>query len=143
MVTITDSNPRSTVFETVYDIINTDKSLYGASLSPSWVPTIYGGMPELDTITYPAIIILPVTINENELTVDTTRTSSTKTITVNAVLFAKKNKDLDYLSDGVTNSIRINTSGIYLTEISESSNVIYPNEQKIRSKTINFTFMRR
>lgn len=143
MVTITDSGLRSTVFETIYDIINTDKSLYASALTPSWNPTLYGGLPDLDTISFPSIIIMPITVNETEFTIDTSRQSTTKDITVNILLFAKKNKDLDYLSDGITNSLKLVTQGIVLNQITESFNAIYPNDQKIKSKTLNFSFSRR
>jgi len=141
-MTINDSTLRSNVFETIYDILNTDKSLYGASLSPSWIPTLYGGMPDLETIDFPSIIVMPITANESEFTIGT-RTFSTKDIAVNVMLFTKKNKDLDYLSDGVVNSIRTSTSDLMLNEVNESFNAIYPNEQKIKSKTISFIFKRR
>lgn len=140
MVTILDSAIRSTIYETIYDLINTDKATYGASA----IPTLYGGYPDVASITYPNIIILPVSVDEGEFTVDTTRNSTTKTINVTVEVYAKKNKDLDFLADGVSATIRDNTfSGAFLTAVNEGTNFLFPNDQKVKSKNLTFTFVRR
>jgi hypothetical protein len=140
MVTITDSGLRHSIYETVYDLINTDKSGYGAS----GTPTLYGGFPDLATITFPSIIITPIVVNETSYTIDTSRSTSTKDIQVVILCFAKSNKDLDYLSDGVSGTLRNNAfTGAFLNGVQEDNSEMYPAEQKIKVKTLTFNYVRR
>lgn len=140
MVTITDSGIRHTIYETVYDIINGTKSSYGAS----GTPTLYGGMPDLNSITFPAIVIMPVEVSEDEPLFHTTQYNTMKSAVVTVMCFAKSNKDVDYLGDGVTNALRSSSfSGAFLVNVGDDNSFITPNEQKIKVKTLSFTYMRR
>lgn len=139
MVTITDSGIRHTVYQNVYDVINNTKSSYNASSTP----TLYGGMPDLTEITFPAIVIMPIEVSEDSPLFDTVYNTE-KTILVTIMCFATNNKDTDYLSDGVSNALRSSMfSGIHLTNVSDDNSFITPNDDKIKVKTLGFTYMRR
>jgi len=139
MVTINDSTVRSNIYETVYDRINTDKSGYNASSTPA----LYGGHPDWESASFPNIIINPIEIDESAYTIDTTRSVSNKTIVIIIEIFTKKNKDLDFIADGVSASMKTNIPGIYIVSTGEDNGVVFPNESKIKMKTMTFTFMRR
>lgn len=138
VVTITDSRIRNTVYESVYDIINSDKSGYNASSTP----TLIGGHPDLSTISFPTIIINPIEVNESDYTAD--HTSSLKDIAVIVEIYTKSEKDLDNIADGVSNSLRGDKiSGAFLNAVNESNGVSFVNESKIKQKTLTFMFRRR
>lgn len=140
MVTINDSTLRNNFYETIYDLIDTASSSY---LGTSTLEII-GGYPDTDTLYMPVITLLPINISENNFTIDTTHNISDKEILVNVVLFSTKNKDLDKMADGVSNTLRTNTfSGAYLLSVSEEDNVIFSNDNKVKSKTLTFTYNRR
>jgi len=139
MVTIIDSTIRQTVYETIYDTINVATSTFGASSAPS----VYGGYPDERSVSFPCIIIQPVNVSDNEFTIDTTRTSSTKDIVVITEIYATKNKDLDIIADGIVNTLKSPISGIFLTNTEDAYGIMLPNDNKIKQKTLTFTFMRR
>jgi len=140
MVTISDSTLRSNVYETIYDIINTGKSSYGASS----VPDLYGGYPDWEDVSYPNIIVNPIEVGEDTFTVDTARSVSNKTIVVIIEIFTKKNKDLDIIADGIVSGIKASPfTGVYITGVQENIGIVFPNEDKVKQKTITITFMRR
>ena len=138
MVTITDALLRNNIFETVYDKINTGKSSYGASS----IPSLYGALPDVDP-SFPAIVIENTKVDEDEFTVDTTRTSASKSITVIIHIFAKKGKDVEIIADGISANLRSPFSGATLISISDSDGAMFPNEQKIKMKTLSVGYMRR
>ncbi len=138
MVTINDATVRNNIFETVYDLINTNMS--------SWVSTVslYGGYPDEKDISFPSIIIMPIDVDEDSYTIDTTRGSSAKVIAVNIDIFSKSNKDLDILADGLTHMFRTNQmSGLFLENVSENMQFLSPNDIKLKQKVLTFTFKRR
>jgi hypothetical protein len=138
MVAITDSTVRNTVYESVYDLVNTNKS--------SWVSdtALYGGYPDNEDISFPNIIIMPIDVDEDSYTVDTDRNVSTKMIMVNIEVYSKKNKDLDKISDGLTAMFRANQiTGLFLVSVAENTQVVMPNDLKLKSKVLTFTFKRR
>lgn len=140
MVTITDSRIRHTVFETIYDAINADKSTYNGSSTPS----LYGGHPDWNSISFPCIIVNPVNVDEDEYTVDTVRGSTTKGIVVVVEVFGKSNKDIDNLSDGISNTMRsVIEQGLFLVGVSEDDGVLIPNDGKLKQKSLTFSFKRR
>ncbi|RLG33404.1 hypothetical protein DRN98_03980 [Methanosarcinales archaeon] len=139
MVTINDSSIRSNIYESVYDLINNDKSGYGSSSEPS----LYGGHPDWDSCSFPNIIINPIEVDESDYTIDTNRSVSNKTVVVVIEIFTKKNKDLDIIADGVGGSLKTNIPGLFIVNTSEDNGVVFPNEMKIKMKTMTFTFMRR
>ncbi len=135
MVTITDSSIRNTIYETVHDLLS-------ANVASSI--TIYGGYPDISTISYPNIIIMPINVSEDSFTIDTSRSESSKTILVNIMIFSKANKSLDIIADLVSYTLRSNTfNGAYLTSVSEDDIFISPNDQKIKGKSLSFTYVRR
>lgn len=135
-----DATLRNDVYELVYDLINSNKGSYGASKTPA----LYGGYPDVKNISYPNIIVQPIDVSEDGYTVDTDRNVSNKGIVVTVELYSKKNKDLDIISDGVTNTFRTNQiSGMFLTGVSENMQFVSPNDLKLKSKILNFTFVRR
>jgi len=135
-----DVTLRNDVYEQVYDLINSNKASYGASKSPA----LYGGYPDIKSISYPNIIVMPVDVGESKYTIDTDRSVSTKTIVVSIEVFSRKNKDLDIISDGLTHTFRVNqVSGMFLIDVTENTQFISPNDLKLKSKVLTFTFMRR
>lgn len=139
MVDITNSSIRHTLYQNIYDVINNTKSGYSASATP----TLYGGMPDLNDISFPAIVIMPVEVSEDTPLFDTTY-NFTKTALVTIMCFAKSNKDTDYLSDGVSSALRGSMfSGATLINVGDDNSFITPNDQKIKVKTLSFTYIRR
>lgn len=135
MVTITDSSIRNTIYETIHDLLS-------ANIASSI--TIYGGYPDISSISYPNIIIMPINVSEDSFTIDTSRMDSSKTILVNIMIFSKANKTLDIIADTVSYTLRSNTfSGAYLTSVSEDDIFITPNDQKVKGKSLSFTYVRR
>ena len=140
MVTITDSSLRNTVYQNVYNLINSNKGSFGASSTP----TLYGGYPDVKSISYPNIVLMPIDVNEDSYTIDTDRSTSNKMITVTIEVYSKKNQDLDIIADGITHMFRQNQiAGMFLTGVAENMQFVSPNELKLKSKVLNFTFMRR
>lgn len=143
MVTITDTRLRSTIYQTVYALINAAKATYNTTVTP----TVYGGHPDLDSVTFPNIVINPIAVSEDDYTVDETRNVSTKSIVVVIEAYTKglnSSKDIDNLADGITYTLRNNTfPGAFLTGVEEDDGVIFPNDNKVRQKTLAFTYMRR
>jgi hypothetical protein len=136
MVTITDTNIRHTVYESVYDIINSTKSSYGT-------PTLYGGMPDINDITFPAIVIMPVEVSEGDPLFSSVNSTS-KSILITVMCFSKSNKGADLLADGVTHALRSSIiPGITLISVSDDNSFISPNEQKLKVKTLGLTYYRR
>ena len=135
-----DSTLRQNVYSQIYSLINTDKSSYNTSVTP----TLNGGYPDLNNITFPSINFPNVNISKNNFSIGTSDNTSNSTISVIIYIFAKDNKDLDKLSDGIDNSI-INKKfdGFFLVDTSEDDALLMPNEQKLKSKTLSYTFMRR
>jgi len=71
------------------------------------------------------------------------RTSNTKTISINIIIYTKKNQDLDLLADKVDAIVNTNITGLTLIDTSEVVGQLFPNEQKLRVKTLSYTFIRR
>ena len=140
MVTLNDNTLRTNVYNTVYTQLNSDRLSY--STSP--IPTLYGGYPDLSTITFPAIILSPIKIINSDKTVDETHSSSKRTIIVSLAIFSTKNRDLDILSDSIDLSMSNQFSGMVLTDSGEGDgDLVTPNDQKVHIKTLTYTFIRR
>lgn len=133
---------RTDLYLSVYNIISSDVTSYGASSSTI---TVYGGFPDIETQTFPSIIIEPITLNEqgNTKTIDSIRTVSTNIIPVIIHIFAKKNRDLDIIADGLNSSLHKIITGFFLNDTSDSNGFITANEQKLKLKTLTFTFIKR
>lgn len=137
MVTISNDTLRQNVYKTFWD--------YLSGLTFTTQPTIYGGFPDLVNITFPCIIIEPISVSEDTYTIDTSRDITTKDISINVHVFAKANKDLDIVSDGLSSSVRSKVfNGITLVNIRENNNsMIEANAQKVKGKSITFNYRRR
>ena len=112
----------------------------------SWASgtALYGGYPDTASIVYPNIVLMPIEVGEDNYTIDTTRGVSNKTIVVSVELYSKKNQDLDKISDGLTSMFRSNQiTGLFLVSVAENNQFISPNDLKLKSKILTFTFMRR
>jgi len=139
-MTISDSTIRRNVFSEVRTILNNGLSTWGASVTP----VLLAFHPDTNTVAFPTIVLDLVNVNEDNYTVDTTRSTSDKTISVVVFVYTKRNDDAEMISDGITSAFRSNQiSGMYLTSVSEDHSVITPNDNKVKLKTLSFTFKRR
>lgn len=137
MVTITDSTLRQNVFETIYDLL--------VSTIATSTATIYAGYPDFNTDknskVFPFVVLQPVSVGSVEFSND--RTTSSKNVSVIIELYTKKNKDLDILSDLINTALSTNISGLQLQEVSEDYGIIFPNDDKVKQKTLTIMFLRR
>lgn len=133
---------RSDLYLSVYNIISSDLTSYGASTSSM---TVYGGFPDIETQTFPSIVIEPIELSEqgNTKTIDTTRSVSTKLVPIVIHIFAKRNRDLDIIADGINTSLHTKITGYLLNDTSDANGFLTPNEQKLKLKTITATFIKR
>lgn len=139
-MTISDSTIRQNVFADIRSLINSNMSSWGASVTP----VLLGYHPDTNTVAFPTIVLDLVNVNEDNYTIDTTRSVSDKTITAVVFVYTKRNDDAEKICDGITSMFRANTlSGMFCTNVSEDHSVITPNENKVKLKTLSFTFMRR
>jgi hypothetical protein len=132
---------RGDLYSIVDNAIRNSMSSYGASTSTI---TLYGGFPDLKSITFPAIIIEPIELMEigSSKTIDTVRDVSSKTMPVIVHIFAKRNRDLDIIADGI-NALNLSTSGFLLNDTSDSNAFLQANEQKVKGRTLTLTFLQR
>jgi len=138
MVTISNSTIRNNVYETIYDLISNAKSGFGN-------PALFGGYPDVKTISFPNVVINPVVVSEDTYTIETTRSgASNKNILVTIEIYSEKNKDLDTISDGLTHLLRTsNISGLSLVGVGEDFGVVFPSSSKVKQKTLTFSYLRR
>ena len=139
MVTISDSTIRSNVYEIVYDTLNGVLS----SMSASSTPVLYGGYPDIKTVNFPCIIVQPIAVSEDEFTVDSTRTATSKEIIVVIEVYAEKNKDLDIITDYIVNTFKTPIIGLFLTNTEDAYGIALPGNNKVKLKTLSLTFVRR
>jgi len=139
MVSITDSSLRANVFETLHDLATA--ITYGTDTEP----TITAAYIDGSHAPYPQVVIEPADISKSDFTVGSDRSANTKNINVNVLIFTKKNKDLDVISDLLDTSItNTNYDGMTMIDSSEDVNLVVSNNtQKVRSKTLSYTFIRR
>jgi len=137
MVTISDSTLRHNVWETIYDLVN------AGVYSTSTAPTITAAFIDGDHSPFPQIVVEPVEVSKSDYMLGSDRTSNTKTISINIIIYTKKNQDLDLLADKVDAIVNTNITGLTLIDTSEVVGQLFPNEQKLRVKTLSYTFIRR
>lgn len=139
---INSSSIRHDMYTAFYSIINTAKSGWTGVSS---TPTLYGGYPDLSDITFPNIIIEPVSIRESNYTIDSTRDNADSDIYFIVHIYSKKNSDLDIIADGINASIKsTQIDGALLVGIDADSNdMIQANEQKVKGKTLSIHYLRR
>jgi hypothetical protein len=137
MVTITDAALRQNVWETIYDIIN------AGSYTTSVAPTITNAYISGEKSPMPQIVVNPIDIEKDSFTIGEDRTANSKTITIAVDIYTSKNKDLDVLADEVDVLMNVLIPGLCLTSYSELPGATFANEQKMRVKTLSYTFIRR
>ena len=140
-MTINSSSLRHDMYSAFYTLVSAVTSSWGASATP----TVYGGYPDLSTISFPNIIIEPVSVRESEFTVDTTRNNVSSDIFFIIHIYSKKNQDLDLIADGINAAIKgTPIQGALLMGIdSDNNDMIVANEQKVKGKTLSIHYLRR
>lgn len=134
-----DVSLRHDAWNAVYEVLNNNKN----SMITGKSVTILGGYPDEEPV-FPCVIINPVSVNEDEYTIDTTRSVSSKEVVVVLELFTKSNLDLDYLGDAVSDLFRSNQlAGLFLISVSDSNAVFLSNNNKLKQRTISLVFRRR
>jgi hypothetical protein len=133
MVNIIQATARANIFETVYDLLT-------AQLSTGTVTAAFID----DAPTFPQVVINPasIKIEKQTLRVD----NRTYEAEVEVELFCKKNKEIDQISDEISNDMYANEStlqgyGLYLEDISDSNeDTFFWNDQKIHTKSLTMEF---
>lgn len=140
-MTISSSSIRHDMYTAVYTIVNALASSTGASSTP----TVYGGFPDLLSISFPNIIIEPVEVRDGSYTVDETRIVSNSDIYITIHIFSKKNQDLDLIADTVSYGLKSNKIGgaILVGIESDTNNLVVANEQKVKGKTLSIHYLSR
>lgn len=133
MVTITNSNLRANIFETLYDSIKAENLLSGeVTVTASYVD---------DDTKLPQIVINPADVGEDSYSFD--RTYGSKTILVIIDIYTNKKKHLDQITDGLYVVIKdLGAQGISLVSWNESTAFESPNNQKVHLKSVSVEFRR-
>ena len=133
MVSIVQSTIRANVFETVYDLLT-------AQLSAGTVTAAFID----DSPTFPQVVINPSTIMISKNTFNNSNRSFN--VEVEVELFCKKNKQIDQISDEISNDLyaqesSLHSDGLFLEDVEDSNeDTFFWNEQKIHTKGILLTF---
>lgn len=133
---------RVDLYTYVYNAVNTNMSSYGASTSNI---TLYGGFPDIETITFPNIIIEPIQSNDegNTKTIGD-RAVGSKVMAVIIHIFAKRNRDLDIIADGINGTLdTLSTPGYLFNDTSDQNSFLTANDQKVKGKTLTITYLKR
>lgn len=139
MVTISDSSLRANVFETVYDLVNSNKSSW--TTVGSKTINLYAKLPD-DNPVFPCIIVHPVVVDKDTYSMD--RTTMNKNVLVVLEIYSIHNKDIDTIADGLTSIFDTNKiKGITLISMSEDIGDLIPNNSKLKQKTITINYLRR
>ena len=133
MVNIVESTIRANIYETLYDSLT-------ASLSAGTVTAAFID----DNPTFPQVVINPARLSITKLTLN--RGTKEYMAEVEIEVYAKKNKEIDQISDEIhadlsTNEATLKGFGLYLNDLEDSSeDTFFWNDQKIHSKLIFATF---
>lgn len=139
MVAINNSSLRQNVYETVYDLLKAEQGSYGASSSVT-VTAAYIDKEEA----FPQVIVNPVMVAKSDYTFSRTSDNSLKDITVVIDVYTKKSKDLDIITDYVDNILSTaSINGLMLFDADESMAISTIEGNKIRSKSLTYTYRRR
>lgn len=133
---------RTDLFMAVHGLINSSLSSYGASTSSI---TLYGGYPDIESPAFPCVIIEPVQVNEvaSTKTIDHLRNVSSKIVPVIIHIYAKRNRDLDIIADGINGTLTTSIPGFLLNDTSDQNGFMIVNDQKIKGKTLTCTYLQR
>jgi len=139
MVTINESTLRHDIFETFYDIAN------AITYSTSTAPTITAAYIDGAHAPFPQIVINPIDISVEKILIGerTSDNMKLRNVVVTIDIYTKKNEDLDLIVDLLDTSI-IDTqiTGVTMVSNDENTNTVFPNDQKLRSKTLTYAYMR-
>lgn len=133
---------RTDLYTAVYNLISGAISSYGASTSNI---TVYGGYPDTDLPTFPSVVIEPIESSErgSTKTIDKSRNVYHNDMVVIVHIFAKRNRDLDIIADGITTTLNTQTPGFILNDISDANGFLIANEQKVKLKTLTLNYLHR
>jgi hypothetical protein len=135
---ITDRTLRSSVFETIYDLLKAKATSGDYSTTQ---PTVVASFVDDYDFSAPLLVLSPLSVETSNNVFD--RTNSTKEIVLLIEIYTKSNRDRDLLSDDVNYFMSQKITGLMLNNVSEDSSTIIINNSKVRYKSITFTFMRR
>lgn len=139
MVTINDESLHQDVFETIYDELKTKAtdSSYGTGSQPTVTAAYFDSEDAFPEIVIHSPIIDKPSYNFSQSQPD-------MDITVMVDIYSKENKDKEILTDNINTFIDdLSIGGISLISNSESEATPLSNENKIRLKTITFTYKRK
>lgn len=139
MVTINNASLHQDIFETIYDDLKAKatSSSYGTNTQPT-VTAAYVDSDEA----LPEVVIHSPVIDKPKYNF----MQSQPDMDINTIIdiFAKSNKNKEILTDNVNTFIEdLNITGVSLISNSESEATPLSNENKIRLKTITFTYKRK
>ena len=133
MVNIVQSTIRANIFETLYDLLT-------AQLSAGTVTAAFID----DNPTFPQVVINPASIKIERQTFNVD--NRTYEVEVEVELYCKKNKEIDQISDEISNDMYSNETtlkdfGLFLEDISDSNeDTFFWNSQKIHTKALTIEF---
>jgi len=134
MVAISESTIRADVWENIYDELTADLST--GTVTASYID---------DNPTFPQVVVKPISKLVKHLTIDATSKEYTGEIEIE--IYAKKNEQIDSISDEVdydllvTNKATFEALGLYLGDLEDSNeSTVFWNEQKIHIKAIIIQF---
>ncbi len=133
MVTISNSTIRANVFETVYDLLNAYSS---------WVvePTVTAAyIDKLESL--PQVVIHSAEVDDDNYSFG--QLSNDQEVRIRIDVYTKKTKDLDQISDDVNLILKSNIAGLSLVGRGESNAFETDNQNKLKLKTMTYTFIRR
>ena len=134
MVTITDTNLRQNIFESIYD------ALTNANLLSS-TATVTAAYIDSDNAPFPQVVVHPVNVSKDSFTFN--RSVSEKNINIMIDIWTKKNKDKDVIADQIDAVIEpLKMGGVMLVGYSESNALETPSDNKIHLKTITLSYLR-
>lgn len=139
---ITDSTLRSSIFETIYDLINGASLEYynsaGSSVTGVTVTAAYID----DEQSLPQVVINPANIAKDDPAFK--RTKFTNNVQIMIDIYTKKNKNIDYITDQIDNLSGLkNIQGLQFNSSEESRAYPVENENKIHLKSITLNYKRR
>ena len=133
MVTITEDTIRTATFEIIYDSLT-------ASLSTGTVTASFID----DNPTFPQVVINPASVKFTKNTF--TNANRERFIEVEVVLYCKKNKEIDQITDEIDADLRTNessllSSGLIFDDLEDSNeDTFFYNDKKIHTKGIMLRF---
>ena len=139
MVSITKNNIRQNIFETVYDTLKAKatSSSYGTSTQPTITASYIDSADSL-----PEIVIGRINNNKEDPVFN--RANYTNNCVQVIGVYAKKNKEVDVLTDNIDEFLHENKiTGVTLIDWNEEDDIYITNQNKLRSKTITITWKTR